>query len=50
MEENKIIRRFNDAPEIRKVDEEKRTVEFVASDGSVIEVTTEAAPAETPTT
>ena len=35
MEENKIIRRFNDAPEIRKVDEEKRTVEFVASDNSV---------------
>jgi len=35
MDENKIIRRFNDAPEIRKVDEEKRTVEFVASDSSV---------------
>jgi HK97 family phage prohead protease len=35
MDENKIIRRFNDAPEIRKVDEETRTVEFVASDGSV---------------
>ena len=35
MEESKIIRRFNDAPEIRKVDEEKRTVEFVASDSSV---------------
>ena len=35
MEESKIIRRFNDAPEIRKVDEEKRTVEFVASDNSV---------------
>ena len=35
MDENKIIRRFNDAPEIRKVDEETRTVEFVASDNSV---------------
>ena len=35
MEENKIIRRWNEAPEIRKVDEEKRTVEFVASDNSV---------------
>jgi HK97 family phage prohead protease len=35
MDENKILRRFNDAPEIRKVDEEKRTVEFVASDNSV---------------
>ncbi len=35
MDENIIIRRFNDAPEIRKVDEEKRTVEFVASDSSV---------------
>ena len=35
MDENKIIRRFNDAPEIRKVDEETRTVEFVASDSSV---------------
>ena len=35
MDEIKIIRRFNDAPEIRKVDEEKRTVEFVASDNSV---------------
>lgn len=35
MDDNKIIRRFNDAPEIRKVDEEKRTVEFVASDSSV---------------
>ena len=35
MDEIKIIRRFNDAPEIRKVDEEKRTIEFVASDGSV---------------
>ena len=30
MDENKIIRRWNDAPEIRKVDEEARTVEFVA--------------------
>jgi HK97 family phage prohead protease len=35
MDEIKIIRRFNDAPEIRKVDEETRTIEFVASDGSV---------------
>ena len=35
MDENSIIRRFNDAPEIRKVDEEARTVEFVASDSSV---------------
>ena len=35
MDENKVIRRFNDAPEIRKVDEETRTVEFVASDNSV---------------
>ena len=35
MDENKIIRRWNDAPEIRKVDEEARTVEFVASDNSV---------------
>lgn len=34
-EENKIIRRYQEAPVIRKVDEEKRTVEFVASDGSV---------------
>ena len=33
--DNKIIRRWNDAPEIRKVDEETRTVEFVASDSSV---------------
>ena len=33
--ENKIIRRYQEAPVIRKVDEEKRTVEFVASDGSV---------------
>jgi len=33
--DNKIIRRWNDAPEIRKVDEETRTVEFVASDNSV---------------
>lgn len=30
-----MIRRFQDAPSIRKVDEENRTVEFVASDGSV---------------
>ena len=35
MDENSIIRRWNDAPEIRKVDEETRTVEFVASDNSV---------------
>lgn len=35
MEENKIIRRWSESPEIRKVDEEKRTVEFVASDNSV---------------
>lgn len=34
-EENKIIRRWQEAPVLRKVDEEKRTVEFVASDGSV---------------
>ena len=31
----KIIRRWQEAPEIRKIDEEKRTVEFVASDSSV---------------
>ena len=35
MAEEKIIRRWQDAPEIRKVDEESRTVEFVASDNSV---------------
>ena len=35
MDENKIIRRWNDAPEIRKFDVETRTVEFVASDNSV---------------
>jgi HK97 family phage prohead protease len=35
MPEMKIIRRWQEAPEIRKIDEEKRTVEFVASDGSV---------------
>ena len=35
MEEMKIIRRFQEEPSIRKVDEEKRTVEFVASDNSV---------------
>lgn len=35
MEENRIIRRWSESPEIRKVDEEKRTVEFVASDNSV---------------
>ena len=33
--EDKILRRWQDTPEIRKVDEEKRTVEFVASDNSV---------------
>ena len=33
--EEKILRRWNDAPEIRKIDEESRTVEFVASDNSV---------------
>ena len=33
--EDKIFRRWNDAPEIRKIDEESRTVEFVASDNSV---------------
>jgi len=33
--EEKILRRWQDAPVIRKVDEEKRTVEFVASDNSV---------------
>lgn len=31
----KIIRRFQEAPSIRKVDEENRTIEFVASDNSV---------------
>ena len=35
MEENKIIRRWQESPEIRKMDEESRTVEFVASDSSV---------------
>ena len=35
MEENSIIRRCNETPVIRKVDEEKRTIEFVASDNSV---------------
>lgn len=35
MGEMKILRRWQEAPEIRKIDEEKRTVEFVASDGSV---------------
>lgn len=35
MEENKIIRRWQESPEIRKMDEENRTVEFVASDSSV---------------
>ena len=33
--EDKILRRWQETPEIRKVDEEKRTVEFVASDNSV---------------
>ena len=33
--EEKMLRRWNDAPEIRKIDEESRTVEFVASDNSV---------------
>ena len=33
--EEKILRRWQDSPEIRKVDEENRTVEFVASDNSV---------------
>ena len=33
--EEKILRRWQDAPVIRKVDEETRTVEFVASDNSV---------------
>ena len=33
--EEKILRRWQDAPEIRKIDEESRTVEFVASDNSV---------------
>lgn len=35
MAEERIIRRWQDAPVIRKVDEEKRTIEFVASDNSV---------------
>ena len=33
--EDKILRRWQESPEIRKVDEETRTVEFVASDNSV---------------
>ena len=33
--EEKILRRWQEALEIRKVDEENRTVEFVASDSSV---------------
>ena len=33
--EERILRRWSETPEIRKVDEEKRTVEFVASDNSV---------------
>jgi len=35
MAEERIIRRWQEAPVIRKIDEEKRTVEFVASDSSV---------------
>jgi len=35
MAEERIIRRWHEAPEIRKIDEEKRTIEFVASDSSV---------------
>ena len=35
MEENKIIRRWSEAPEIRSIDEDLRTIEFVASDNSV---------------
>ena len=35
MAEDRIIRRWQESPVIRKVDEEKRTVEFVASDSSV---------------
>ena len=35
MEENKIIRRWQEAPEIRAIDEDMRTIEFVASDNSV---------------
>jgi len=35
MAENRIFRRWQESPVIRKVDEEKRTVEFVASDSSV---------------
>lgn len=35
MNEEKILRRWHDAPVIRKIDEEKRTVEFIASDNSV---------------
>ena len=33
--EEKILWRWNDAPVFRKADEEKRTVEFIASDNSV---------------
>ena len=33
--EDKILRRWQESPEIRKIDEENRTVEFVASDNSV---------------
>ena len=33
--EDKILRSWQESPEIRKVDEENRTVEFVASDNSV---------------
>ena len=35
MKEIKIIRRWQEMPVIRKIDEEKRTIEFVASDNSV---------------
>ena len=35
MEEEKILRRFQDVPVIRKIDKEERVVEFVASDSSV---------------
>ena len=33
--DEKLLRRWNDTPEIRKIDAESRTVEFVASDNSV---------------
>jgi len=35
MAEERIIRRWQETPQIRKVDSESRTVEFVASDNSV---------------